>query len=309
MRPAPLLALTAAQTWAYNSVVTTETNPPAPPSAPSSEAQVQGPQVDPPPAGSAGLDFDKADYAQPAATKTCMRCKQSIASEYYEVGGQVVCTSCRNRIVGAVPDKLVFLRALLFGAIAGAAGTLVWSLIIYLTGYELGLIAIIVGIGVGIAVRKGARGRGGWKYQTLAMVLTYMSITTSYVPIIFKSIVKSAKDQTQVTATHEKSDPKVASTPAASDQAADQTRIHGKAETPAQPSSLPAPIAILAFLGLIWGLALAAPFLAGASNIMGIIIIAIGLYEAWKYNRRVVVNGPFRFAQAPLPETAGPGSP
>jgi hypothetical protein len=32
------------------------------------------------------------------------------------------------------------------------------------------------------------------------------------------------------------------------------------------------------------------PFLAGAQNIMGIVIIGIGLYEAWKINKRRIVS-------------------
>ena len=284
--------------------MTSESNPPAPLAEPGSESQAQ-----PSPTGSASLDFDKVAYAQPVATKACAGCKQSIADEYYEVGGQVICTNCRNRVVGALPDRWVFLRALVFGGTVGAAGTLVWSLIIHLTGYELGLIAILVGVGVGMAVRKGSRGRGGWKYQTLAMVLTYVSITTSYVPIILKGAVQGAKGKTHVTAAHEKNETKSANAPAASNEAVAQGQGDVDAETPAKTSSLPAPIAILVFLAIVWGLALAAPFLAGASNIMGLIIIAIGLYEAWKYNRRVLVNGPFRFAQAPVPEVGGSGSP
>jgi len=58
-------------------------------------------------------------------------------------------------------------------------------------------------------------------------------------------------------------------------------------------------------------LALAAPFLAGASNIMGIIIIGIGLYEAWKFNKRVIVNGPFKLVPEPAPaaEPSAAGTP
>ena len=34
------------------------------------------------------------------------------------------------------------------------------------------------------------------------------------------------------------------------------------------------------------------------ANIIGLIIIAIGLYEAWKINKGVPVSGPFRFDPA-----------
>ena len=299
--------MTDVPTCAYNDGVTSETHSPASPIVPGLESQIEAPQATPAQSEEAALDFDKAVYAQPVATQACAACKQNIIREYYEVAGQVICAGCRDRVAGTLPDKLVFLRALLYGGLAAAAGTLVWSLIIYLTNYELGLIAIVVGVGVGIAVRKGSRGRGGWKYQTLAMALTYISITTSYVPIIFKGIAASAKDTGAVTSGKGAADRTGAR--AASNKEPNLPSTEGEPDAAAPSPSLPAPIAIIAFLGLVWGLALAAPFLAGASNIMGIIIIAIGLYEAWKYNRRVVVNGPFRLTQTPMPETADPAAP
>jgi hypothetical protein len=41
-------------------------------------------------------------------------------------------------------------------------------------------------------------------------------------------------------------------------------------------------------------LAFVAPFLGGFQNIIGIVIIGIGVYEAWKLNKRqiVVITGP-----------------
>jgi hypothetical protein len=48
------------------------------------------------------------------------------------------------------------------------------------------------------------------------------------------------------------------------------------------------------FVVMVFGLAFAAPFLAGAKNIIGILIIGIALYEAWKINRKVPISGPFR---------------
>ena len=49
----------------------------------------------------------------------------------------------------------------------------------------------------------------------------------------------------------------------------------------------------------MFGIAFASPFLSGASNIIGILIIGIALYEAWKLNKRVPVTGPFQFASEP----------
>src|SRR2546422_5507986 len=47
------------------------------------------------------------------------------------------------------------------------------------TGYELGLVAVVVGLMVGGAVRKGSNGRGGWRYQALAMFLTYCAVVAT----------------------------------------------------------------------------------------------------------------------------------
>jgi hypothetical protein len=62
-----------------------------------------------------------------------------------------------------------------------------------------------------------------------------------------------------------------------------------------------APVAMAVAVVVIFAIACAAPFLAGFQNIMGIIIIGIGLYEAWKLNRRatLTISGPHVLAAAP----------
>jgi hypothetical protein len=47
-------------------------------------------------------------------------------------------------------------------------------------------------------------------------------------------------------------------------------------------------------LFLLLVLACAVPFFAGVSNLIGLVIIGIGMYQAWKLNRRgaVVISGP-----------------
>ncbi|MGH8623112.1 MAG: hypothetical protein ACRET3_13320, partial [Burkholderiales bacterium] len=60
------------------------------------------------------------------------------------------------------------------------------------------------------------------------------------------------------------------------------------------PGVLGLAIGLLALLVL----AFAAPLLAGVQNIIGMLIIGIALYEAWKMNRRaeLVFQGPYRIA-------------
>ena len=63
-------------------------------------------------------------------------------------------------------------------------------------------------------------------------------------------------------------------------------------------------------LALFAVLILALPFLGGFANILGLVIIGIGVYEAWKINRRVplVIAGPFP-APAPGPTAFPPPVP
>jgi hypothetical protein len=109
------------------------------------------------------------------------------------------------------------------------------------------------------------------------MVLTYMSITFSYVPMVLKGISDNASgDEASAVAT------------------AEGEAAQGQPVGATGAGDAPAPgIKILGWL-FIFGLAMVLPFLAGAENFMGWIIIGIALYEAWKINRRVPLSGPFR---------------
>ena len=64
--------------------------------------------------------------------------------------------------------------------------------------------------------------------------------------------------------------------------------------------------AILLMLVIAFAIAAAAPFLAGAENIIGLLIIAFGLFEAWKINKRaeVTMTGPFSVAPVTAPPAA-----
>jgi len=140
--------------------------------------------------------------------------------------------------IGTLPVRLV--GAAGFGVIAGFLGWLLYFGVLKFTGYEVGLISIAVGWGVGLAVRIGSRGVGGLGYQILAVLITYLSIAFSSAPLI-------------------------------------------AAEFEAAEGSIGLVGWVLAF-----GISLAAPFLAGIENIIGLAIIGFGLYQAWAMNRRVV---------------------
>jgi hypothetical protein len=198
-----------------------------------------------------GLQFDKAEFAT-AAAKACAVCRKPIADTYFEAVGSILCADCAAKLAANSGGFPVLSRAALWGAAAALAGTIVWYLISTLLHIELAIIAIAIGYAVGYAVRRAARGVGGWKYQALAMFLTYASIVSSYVPTIIKQLSAASLERGPLT---------------------------------------------------VFTYAFQAPFLGGANNVIGLLIIAIGLYEAWKLNRRIPISGPFRVGAAPA---AGP---
>jgi hypothetical protein len=114
-------------------------------------------------------------------------------TSYYEVNGQITCERCQGALAAAqrAPHLGPFLRATALGILAAVVGSVLYYAVAKLTGYELGLIAIVVGLLVGLAVRRGSRSRGGWRYQALAIFLTYASIASTYVPRVLDAMHKS----------------------------------------------------------------------------------------------------------------------
>lgn len=242
-------------------------------------------------AGDAGLQFDQAEVKDLGGRSVaCAFCKIPIPTEYHQVNQMTACGACRQMVEASLarrPGVAGFLKALGAGFAAAAAGALVWFLIAKLAHMELGIIAIAVGFVVGCAVRWGTGGRGGWLYQLLAIVLTYLSIVTSYMPDIAEGLVQGSRNN---------------------DGSVTQAAQSGGVE-PAAPQSHAqqsvSQIPVLMWV-LVFVLACMAPFLAGASNFMGWIIIGIALYEAWKINKRAValITGPYVVNAAVPPEIA-----
>jgi hypothetical protein len=235
------------------------------------------------------LQFDRVE-GQGGQTPggVCAECGQPLRDVYYDVNGRVLCERCRRAAeaswaAGSSAGR--FGKAVVFGIAAAAAGSALYYGVLALTGYEFGLIAIVVGFLVGAAVKKGSSGRGGWKYQTLAMFLTYTSIVSSYVPLIVREVVSRDKTLQVGDTAH--------ILPTAGDTAA-AAIVFDSASLSAEAGSGTSNPVLIILLGI--GLIYALPFLAGLQNILGLVIIAIGLYEAWKLNQRteLKIAGPFK---------------
>jgi hypothetical protein len=245
------------------------------------------------------IQLDRADFAQPvAAAPRCDVCGNALMGSYFEINQKMACERCRHEVEAAFSKRGGaggFFKAALAGLGAAVAGSILYYAVREATGYEIGLIAILVGWGVGKSVHWGSGGKGGGLYQALAVFLTYMAIVSTYLPAIFTAIGKRTdKDKAAATAP--------AQAGGASTQAAS-----GRASRPAKAKEPVSFGGLLLGVGALFLLAAAIPFLAGAQNLIGLLIIAFGLWEAWKINRRtaLAISGPFQVGAAPASAPAG----
>jgi hypothetical protein len=229
------------------------------------------------------LQFQKAEplpEIDPNAQR-CVLCKTPIGAAYFHANGQVVCPMCAERIQSGQqkPPAISLATAVLYGAGAALAGTIVYTAVAMM-GVEIGIIAIAVGYIVGKAVRAGSRGLGGRPQQILAVLLTYFSITTSYVAV---GLYQYAKNPQRVEQAKQASG-KDATTPSDS---TDSTK------------AAPNLVGVLLFLLM---LLIAAPFfgLGSIGGFISLFIIFIGLRQAWRMTGRseILVTGPYGPAPA-----------
>lgn len=144
----------------------------------------------------ASLQFEKAEFTRGAApSSACAFCQQPLRHNYWSVDGKAACARCKDEVAtrGTGGSGLArFVRATVFGSFAGALGAGLWYAIRAVTNLEIGLISIVVGLAVGVAVKAGCHGRGGPLYQALAMFLTYTAICSTYVPYIIDGFRQGA---------------------------------------------------------------------------------------------------------------------
>lgn len=153
---------------------------------------------EPPPAGepAPSLQFDKAEFVEGAGLK-CAFCQAPIDGQYFQINAQPACPNCRAQVDTDLAKGTRLSRpiaAFTAGSVAAVLGFLLYWGIGALTGYEFGLIAIVVGWGVGAAVRWGSNARGGWLYQLMAVALTYASICATYTPDVMRGMAEGGND-------------------------------------------------------------------------------------------------------------------
>ena len=246
------------------------------------------------------LQFERVVTDQlPPATNgapavVCAGCQTRLEAEYYEINGRPFCTDCREKIeaVAETPRGLMPLAiAAIFGLGAALAGAAIYYAVIAITHFEIGLVAILIGYMVGYAVRKGAGGRGGLRFQVLAALLTYGAVGLAYTSLAVKAGIDEHR------AAHANGAQASADAPSAGAEASSGT-------APATPSTA-------LFLAYAAGLVASLPVLvvigSMPSGLITALIIFIGIRQSMRMTAAPVlqISGPFRIgASSSAPTTA-----
>jgi hypothetical protein len=219
------------------------------------------------------LQFRKAETT--AEKRSCAFCRKAIDDTYYHTAGRVACPVCAKAISARQARRSgsqELACAFLYGLGAALIGSALFAVVALVAHVRLGLLAIVVGVMVGKAVVYGADGCRGLRFQILAVLLTYFSIGSSYVPLYIAA------------AQHHR---------AANVAAASDAPVSPRAVTPATAAG-----ALALVLISLTALSLAAPFLQlarGLSGLIGLVIVFVGLQQAWRYARatKILILGPY----------------
>jgi len=217
----------------------------------------------------------------------------------------------------------LFIRGLLFGIGGALLGLALYTAVGIITGLEIGLVALAVGWLVGKSIVTGSKGRTGRRYQIAALVLTYVAVSLSAVPIAvyyFAFDPGFVAEQTQDNDDQARSGLPNATTasqgPVSKAEAltVDSAATGTPAATPrpgldadAEPLDDATPIGVMAIAGpLIW-FGLTSPFYgltSGPSGAIGLLILGLALRIAWQ-----VTGGRAAAVREVLAGPEGPGGP
>jgi hypothetical protein len=210
--------------------------------------------------------FATAEFAPNSSPMTCAACRRPITGPYFQINGARACAECANKIKDQIPkdSHAAFVRALVFGIAGALVGFALYVIFALVTGLVIGWVSLAVGFIVGKAMNLGSRGVGGRRYQLVAVLLTYLAVSMSAVPIAIYQMRQQHQAQAQ-----------------SSDTAAPHREHVNLAEA----------IGVLALLGI------ASPLLDMQNplhGIIGLVILFVGMRFAWRFTagRTIRVSGP-----------------
>lgn len=257
------------------------------------------------------LRFDRAltagapaDGGSGGTSVTCENCSTSISTAYYHIGKHVVCAACRDTVLAHLEMPRgwkPFLKAGVYGVGAAIAGAIVYYGVIAITNFEIGIVAILIGYMVGFMVGKGTGGRGGRRFQILAVALTYWSVGLAYTPLAFKGTDGKQSKQTVSTDSLRATHPDTTRNTANVDSSLTRSE---HAPKNAEPTKNPGRVLLIG-LGALVLMTLALPVLmvigSLPSGFISAIIIAVGLRQAWRMTGAptLTVTGPYKVGGDP----------
>jgi uncharacterized protein (DUF983 family) len=220
--------------------------------------------------------FSTAEFASNGAAMTCGACKGSINGEYFQVNRNPVCADCSKSIQAQLPkdSHAAFVRAIVFGIGGALLGFALYVIFALATGLVIGFVSLAVGFIVGKAMNLGSRGAGGRRYQLVAVLLTYLAVSLSAVPIALHQMRQHQQTQ--------------------------QAQAQSSAAQAPQPMNIAKAVGVLTLLGI------ASPFLDlqdPVHGLIGLVILFVGIRFAWRFTagRRISVSGPYTPAAASVP--------
>ena len=234
------------------------------------------------------LQFDTATPVEAAGAEaaagavSCALCSGTIDREYFDVNGQSVCERCHAQLAEHAETPRGFApvaRALAFGTGAAVLGAILYYAVIAITRLEIGIVAIAIGYMVGYAIRLATRGRGGRRFQIMALVLTYWAVGLAYVPLAFRELSNERQQR-----------------------AAQQSQVAPSEPGAASEGGGPGLLFTLAVL-VVLSLALPVMIILGSmpGGLISGAIIAFGMHQAWRMTGAppLVISGPYRIGTAP----------
>jgi hypothetical protein len=136
-------------------------------------------------------NFEKAEYGAGSGTlaalaERCVRCRQPLTQHFFRLNGQPLCELCANAAVSASPQgaDAAFLTAMIYGVGAAILGCILYAVVEIATGWTIGYVALAVGWLIGKGMKLGSSGRGGRRYQFVAVGLTYFSVSSASLVVI-----------------------------------------------------------------------------------------------------------------------------
>jgi hypothetical protein len=162
--------------------------------------------------------------------------------------------------------------------------------VIAIANLEIGIVAILIGYMVGYSVRKGAGGRGGRRFQIVAVALTDASVALAYAPLAFQQAIEA-----------DRKGEKSAAAPATAGQPPVVQEQVRESDTEPGSRGLLLPMAIL--LGLIAALPVLVVFGGLPMSLISGAIIFFGMRQAWVMTAtpQLQIYGPYRVGAEPTP--------